>query len=143
MSEPTLLANLLENPETPRASAARAHENHASSLPTSWVERIFAVMAAHYGARFADAWRGVDAAEMKAAWARKLAGLTPQQIKRGLAGLEQCRFPPTLPEFMALCRQAMPEAHVLKLPAPRLTPEQREQGRRRFAELKRKLGWTA
>lgn len=136
MSEPTLLANLLENAE-------RAHESPALSLPISWVERIFAVMAAHYGARFADAWLGVDAAEMKAAWARKLGGLTPEQIKRGLAGLEQNRFPPTLPEFIALCRQAVPQAHVLKLPVPKLTSEQREQGRRKFAELKRKLGWTA
>ncbi len=100
-------------------------------------------MAAHYGARFADAWHGVDAAEMKAAWAQKLGGLTPQQIKRGLDGLEQSKFPPTLPEFIALCRRAVPEAHVQKLPPPKLTAEQREEGRRKFAELKRKLGWTA
>ena len=97
-------------------------------------------MAANYGARFADAWRGVEAETVKAVWAKTLGGMRPEQIRRGIAGLEQCKFPPTLPEFAALCKQATPQAHVLKLPAPRPTPEQREQGRQRFAELKQKLG---
>ncbi len=133
MSEPKPLRRLLAEPEAPRENP---------SLPNSWVERLFAVMAAHYGARFADAWHGADPEEMKAAWAQKLAGLTAEQIRRGIDALDQCKFPPTLPEFIALCRQYTPEAHRLKLPPPRLTPEERAEGRRRFAEMKRKLGWT-
>ncbi len=116
-------------------------ESPASSIPTSWVERIFAVMTLHYGARFADAWRGADPAELKALWAEKLSSLTPAQIKRGMQLLEQCKFPPTLPEFVALCRQAAPQAHQYRLPPPKLTPEQREQGKKRFAEIRKKLGW--
>jgi len=117
---------------------SRTHTDTA--LPQTWVERIFEVMAASYGARFADAWRGTDPHTVKAVWARKLGALTPDQIRRGLESLEQCKFPPTLPEFVALCKQAVPQAHRLKLPAPRPTPEQREQGRQRFAEIKRGLG---
>lgn len=110
-------------------------------LPQTWVERIFQVMAGAYGARFADAWQGADPAAVKAVWARKLGTLTSAQIKRGIESLDQCKFPPTLPEFVALCRQAEPPAHRLKLPAPPPTPEQRAQGRERFAQIKRELGW--
>jgi hypothetical protein len=99
-------------------------------------------MAANYGARFADAWRGVEAETVKAVWAKKLGGLRPEQIRRGIAGLEQCKFPPTLPEFVALCKQAAPEAHRLKLPVPRPSPEQRAQGKSRLSEMKRMLGST-
>lgn len=103
---------------------------------------MFAVMATHYGARFADAWRGIDPVEMKAAWAAKLAEFSPEQLKRGIESLEQCKFPPTLPEFVTLCKQSVPEAHRLKLPAPKPTAEQKAQGLARFAEMKRKLGWA-
>jgi hypothetical protein len=99
-------------------------------------------MAANYGARFADAWRGVEPETVKAVWAKKLGSLKPEQIRRGIGQLEQCKFPPTLPEFIALCKQAIPQAHVLKLPAPRPSPEQREQGRNRINEMKRMLGAT-
>ncbi len=109
-------------------------------MPAAWVERIFRVMAANYGARFADAWRGADPQAVKAVWARQLGLLTPSQIRRGIEGLEQCKFPPTLPEFVALCKQPVPQAHRLKLPAPRPTPEQRAAGKSRLMEMKRMLG---
>lgn len=110
-------------------------------LPQTWVERIFEVMAGYYGARLADAWRGADPRTVKAVWAKKLATLTPAQITRGIEQLEQCKFPPTLPEFVALCKQAVPQAHLLKLPAPRPTPEQRAAALHRVAQFKRQMGW--
>ncbi len=100
-------------------------------------------MAANYGARFADAWRGADTQAVKAVWAKKLGELTPAQIRRGIEGLEQCRFPPTLPEFVALCRQPVAQAHTLKLAAPRSTAEQRAAGRARLTQMKRLLGGDA
>ena len=125
-----------------KEQGASSPAESSKALPGEWVERIFQIMAANYGARFADAWRGVDAETVKAVWAKKLGALKPEQIRRGIASLEQCKFPPTLPEFMALCKQAVPQAHVHKLAAPRLTPEQREQARSRLHELKRLLGAT-
>jgi hypothetical protein len=110
-------------------------------MPSSRVERLFEVMGAHYGARFTDAWCGTDAAAMKAVWAKELGALRPEQIRQGIARLCECKFPPTLPEFIALCKQATPQAHMLRLPLPPRTAEEREEGSKRFAEMKRSLGW--
>lgn len=111
-------------------------------MPRHLVERIFEVMAGNYGARFADAWRGSDPETVKAVWAKKLGGLRAEQIRRGIDQLEQCKFPPTLPEFIALCKQSTPQAHMLKLPPPKRTPEQKAEGSARFEQMKRVLGWA-
>jgi len=156
MSEPKPLQHLLAQAPMQQAAPACPSKDRGPSkdqgplspaesskaLPGEWVERIFQIMAANYGARFADAWRGVDAETVKAVWAKKLGALKPEQIRRGIAQLEQCKFPPTLPEFVALCKQAVPQAHLQKLPAPRPTAEQREHGRNRLHEMKRMLGAT-
>ncbi len=150
MSEPQPLQNLLAQarPSQPeqgqsQKDAGQAEGSQSKALPSEWVERIFQVMSASYGARFADAWRGADAQAVKAVWAKKLGQLQPAQIWRGVEQLEQCKFPPTLPEFIALCRQPTPQAHRQKLPAPRPTAEQRAQGRNRLAEMKRLLNGAA
>jgi hypothetical protein len=135
MTKPTLSPPLPGAPHTP-------HANPSSSMPNSRVDRVFGVMAAHYGARFAGAWRGTDAATVKAVWAKELGALRPEQIRQGIARLCECKFPPTLPEFIALCKADIPEAHRLRLPLPPRTAEEREEGRKRFAEMKRQLGWT-
>lgn len=73
-------------------------------LPETWVERLFARLAAYYGARFLDMWSATDPAQVKAVWAEELAGLTPADLKRGLHACRQRDWPPTLPEFLGLCR---------------------------------------
>jgi len=66
-------------------------------------------MSASYGTLFADRWRGMNLGEVKAAWASKLADLSPGELKRGIDALPG--FPPTLPEFALLCRpKPNPEA---------------------------------
>lgn len=79
-----------------------------SALPDTWVERIFDHMAALYGSKFADLWRNTDAEKVKSMWAFRLGGFAdkPQAIKSALDALDDRPFPPTLPEFIALCRQA-------------------------------------
>lgn len=68
-------------------------------------------MVAFYGARFADAWRGTNADVVKAVWADELRDLLPEEWRRGVASLRTRAFPPTLPEFLALCRPPIdPEA---------------------------------
>ena len=62
-------------------------------------------MSAYYGSRFADAWRGIDPAAMKRCWAEELAGYTGEEIAQGVALLKTRAFPPTLPEFLNLCRK--------------------------------------
>lgn len=79
-----------------------------SALPAEWIERIFALMLASYGTKFTDLWRGTDLAAVKAMWAEKLAGFAdkPKAIKDALNALDERPFPPTLPEFLNLCREA-------------------------------------
>lgn len=81
-----------------------------SSLPESWVEHIWTVMRATYGAAFDRLWQcpeGVDPTEhvrqLKAVWGRGLARF--QQSKHALTwGLENLpERPPNLVEFRSLC----------------------------------------
>jgi hypothetical protein len=81
---------------------------NASALPAEWIERIFALMLASYGTKFTDLWRGTDLVAVKAMWAEKLGGFAdkPKAIKDALNALDERPFPPTLPEFLNLCREA-------------------------------------
>lgn len=73
-------------------------------LRADWIERLFERMAGLYGARFADAWRGVDPERVKRTWGEELAGFTGDEIARGVTALKTRDWPPTLPEFAKLCR---------------------------------------
>lgn len=91
-------------PATQNATSQASH----SALPERFIERIFSEMLAMYGAKFSDLWRSADIAEVKAMWAKKLAGFesTPSVFRAALDALEDRPFPPTLPEFLSLCREA-------------------------------------
>lgn len=71
------------------------------------IERLFARLAAMYGARFADLWRGADIEHVKRVWAEELSDYTRDEIARGVAACRSRDWPPTLPEFLKLCRPAM------------------------------------
>jgi len=60
-----------------------------------------------YGTRFLQAWEGVSKAELALRWARALADVAPQEISTGLAACMLRPWPPTLPEFVMLCRPWM------------------------------------
>ena len=79
-----------------------------SVLPDSWISKIFDHMSGLYGSKFADLWRGTDLEAVKRIWAEKLAGFQPmpKAIKEALDALDNKPFPPTLPEFIGLCREA-------------------------------------
>lgn len=78
------------------------------ALPDDWIERLFSKLSALYGSKFSDLWRGTDAVEVKALWASKLAGFyqIPGCIKAALDACDDRPWPPTLPEFLGLCRDA-------------------------------------
>ena len=78
-------------------------------IPLPWVEKLFERFSLIYGAKFLDLWANVDKSTLKKAWAEELAGYTGFEIKRGL---DTCKtkaptFPPTLFEFLAMCRPAL------------------------------------
>ncbi len=76
----------------------------SNPVPLPWVEKLFSKFTAMYGNRFLDMWRGLDMQEVKQLWAEQLAGLTGEEIRTGIQALISKDFPPSLPEFMALCR---------------------------------------
>jgi hypothetical protein len=65
------------------------------------VAAIFRRLQAIYGARWTASIDGIEADAVRE-WSRALADMTPEQIRRGLDNLRS-DWPPTLPEFKALC----------------------------------------
>lgn len=68
------------------------------------IERLFGEFKVLYGARLADLWADVSPDIVCRKWAEALSGFTVGEVR---AGLEACRakpWPPTLPEFLMMCR---------------------------------------
>jgi hypothetical protein len=68
------------------------------------ISTLFEKMTTFYGSKFLDMWRGTDMSLVRRMWAVELAQLTNAELKRGSSTLISRQFPPTLPEFVLLCR---------------------------------------
>lgn len=93
-------------------------------------EWLFRKMAAIFGSRFADMWRGVDPADIHAEWTQAMRGMSREALQRGIAAMYRAKYPPTIGEFLAMCEPppAMYRPNQLALDAPRTPPAQaREQ----------------
>lgn len=88
----------------------------AQPMPVPWVRALLAKLSARYGTLFADRYACVPQDILIAEWSSELAGYTPAEIQRGLAGCRDLKFPPTLPEFLALCRPPV-EPHTAYIEA--------------------------
>lgn len=71
---------------------------------TSPVEHILQEMMFLYGKRFEQQWGNQVFPDMVAYWQKKLSGFSRDELARGYKALETLKYPPTLPEFMQLCR---------------------------------------
>lgn len=114
------------------------------------IARLFAEFSAMYGKKFADQWSGVDPELLRSVWAEKLSRYIdrPQVIRGALVRCENSPWPPTLPEFLAMCgdescalaRREMDMAVSRPAIPDNRTPEERkEQSRQALAELNRFL----
>lgn len=74
------------------------------ALPERWTEKIFRRMENFYGAKWHDSLGGIARERVLQAWGEELADYTPDEIARGLDGCRSRVWPPTLPEFLLLCR---------------------------------------
>ncbi len=117
----------------------------STHLPASWVESLFGKMAAIYGDQFARKWEAVPRAELVGQWAEALAPYADdgehrgQRIKWALVQLRDNNpFPPSLPEFVALVRQA-PRPEVPALPAPKVSPEVAHQRAEEMASAVKRI----
>lgn len=90
----------------------------STRLPDSWVKSLLDRMAAMYGEKFVRQWEKTDPDAMCDMWADALGQFDGERIKWALLHLVANNpFPPTLPEFVMLCKQA-PRKEVPALPAP-------------------------
>ena len=98
------------------------------------IKRVFASLQGMYGSRWLDMWRlgqtrpsdGADLGLLNAqqTWAKGLAHIPAYAISAAIEACSAKPFPPTLPEFLDLCRQRMTlDGTASRLPAPRVSPE--------------------
>lgn len=105
------------------------------------VDRLFARFLALYGAqKMAGMWADTDMADVKSVWAEQLAKFHPQSIRDALQRLIESgrEWPPTLPEFVELCRQSAigrQQAQVPALLSPGNGRTDAETAKRKVAEL--------
>lgn len=65
---------------------------------------VVAELRLMYGSKFAQQWEGLTPRALRDSWDEKLAGLTEPEIRVALVACLTREWPPTLPEFMRLCR---------------------------------------
>lgn len=68
---------------------------------------VVAELRLMYGSKFAQAWEGLTPREVKEAWNQMLAGFTEVEARVGIVACLSRDWPPTLPEFIRLCRPWM------------------------------------
>ena len=117
----------------------------STHLPASWVESLFGKLAALYGDQFLRKWEHVPKADLLRTWAEGLGPYADDGEHRGMRlkwALSQLRdnnpFPPSLPEFIALVRQA-PRPEVPALPAPKVAPEVASQRADEMAQTVKRI----
>lgn len=96
------------------------------------IERLFLRLTAFYGNKFREGFAAVELDDMQQVWAEELAPYSLDEINRGVNGCRSLKWPPTLPEFLTLCRPPLdPESAFV---------EAIENMRRR--ELGEEAAWT-
>ena len=116
------------------------------ALPARAVDRLFARFVAAFGApAMHRMWADAPMDEVKATWGAALGRFSLDEILGGLRALEDAgaTFPPTLPEFIALCKRkpdAVPAAHRKLLPVPDRTPEEIAAGAAQMARIREMIG---
>lgn len=73
-------------------------------IPQAWIDALFAKMSALYGNKFTDMWRDSSMQAIKSVWAQELGKLSRDELAKGANALMTQEWPPTLPQFIKLCR---------------------------------------
>ena len=109
------------------------------SLPSEWVDRIFERLTVLFGRRFSDLYAGVDPNALRKAWAEELGGFAnqPERIAKALHAFKGAQHPPSLSEFVAMCRQQHGDGHGAQLDSPRTDPAAARANLARIREMLR------
>lgn len=76
-------------------------------VPDHWIDALFAKMSSYYGNKFADMWRDSSMQAIKGIWAQELLKLSREDFTRGANALLAQEWPPTLPQFIKLCKPSV------------------------------------
>jgi len=88
-----------------------------SVLPDTWIERLFQKFEDFYGAKWAAQYGDFPRDRVKRTWAEELGGFSGEAIAKALDAQKSGKFPPTLPEFIDLCREAARRVGTATAPA--------------------------
>lgn len=109
------------------------------SLPDGWVEKLFQKFEDFYGAKWAAAYGSFPRDRVKRTWAEELGGFAsmPECIAMALEDQKQLKFPPTLPEFLTLCRDAAKRLppKVSLIIEHKLSEEDMQRNRERISKI--------
>jgi hypothetical protein len=112
-----------------------------NALSKRAIEMLFSKMSAFYGDKFAMMWRGAKIDEVQKAWAIELAKLSREQLKAGSESMTALPKPPTLPEFINLCKQSRMEQAAFQAPKlENLTPADQKIIDANLAKLRKIAG---
>lgn len=128
---------------TNETSPAKPSALRRDRVPDAWIDKIFGRMEAMYGSLFLDRWRGTNLVEVKAVWASELASFADNPECFGLALkalIDERKLPPTLPEFVALCRQHYRRPSTVVAIEHRLSPDEIARNKARVRALLDQLG---
>lgn len=128
--------------ESAQATHYRAAMDHNSPSPEyrdKLTKKLFERLESMYGALFLDLWKSSDIMKVRQAWTEDLSIFTVGDIADAINRLKdsESKFPPTLPEFRALCRAAHSSAPTesqaaFKLPAPDTSAENAQKQKATF-----------
>ena len=109
------------------------------SIPVEWVDRIFERLTVLFGRRFGDLYAGVDQDRLREAWAIELGGFRghPERIAKALQSCKGAQHPPTLSEFVSLCRTQHADAPIGLLSAPKGDPVVAKENLERIKQMLR------
>jgi len=98
-------SELMAAEQKPQQNASAA----GSALPENWVRALFAKLAVRYGHKWTAQWDGEGIMRLALdEWGRGLAGLTAEDMRRGLDSWNG-DWPPSLPEFRKACQKQKEE----------------------------------
>lgn len=132
----------METSDTTRVSRWKEPQPN-SGLPVEWVQKLWDRTAAMFGTKFTSQFHADrDQAAWLETWAMGLADKTATDLALGVRRmLNECSWPPSLPEFRVLCeapKPARPE-HQRFLPAPKDTKDRSEEMARIMGMLTKRM----
>lgn len=105
------------------------------------IDELFRKFYAFYGSQFISKWAGCDIDSVKSEWAEGLEHFKIETIKKALDYVrDNNEFPPSLPEFIILCKEFRPRPQDETLALEhKFAPISDEKARDNLAKIKEML----